>query len=107
MAEWVYIIEAKGQNLFKVGFTAGEPVDRLYNLQTASPHELDLLIAFSNADGRLMERMLHVVLEKRRTVGEWFSCPREEMLDAIMHLFAGALSHHGIMQIRSSSLQCS
>ncbi len=55
----------------KVGFTAGNPMSRLKNLQTGCPMPLTLIgFVMGTAGG---EQTLHDVLRDRRTVGEWFT----------------------------------
>jgi hypothetical protein len=107
MIGWVYVIEAMGQNLFKVGFTTRDPEARLQQLQTASPHKLDLLTAFSCKNPPQLEAALHQMLEQHtnRVQGEWFAFPREEMLVCMMHFFGGLAQGAGLIRFRSSSLE--
>jgi hypothetical protein len=107
MSGWVYVIEAKGQHLFKVGFTTTDPEDRLRQLQTGCPHKLELLTAFSCENPPQIEEALHQMLERHahRVQGEWFALPREEMLDCMMHFFGGLAQATGIISFRSSSLR--
>lgn len=108
MSGWTYVAEAVGQNLFKIGFTTTEdPDDRLRSLQIGCPHKLELLIAFHSPTPREFEVALQGAARVgiRHVHGEWFACPREEMLDAMMHFFAGVVDSLGIMKVRSSSIR--
>lgn len=101
---WVYVIEAKGQSLFKVGLTTREPSQRLAELQTSCPHELDLITAFrSNKNTRALEKMFHRMLEGHasRAQGEWFAVTRETILDMMMHFYAGIAQSAGLIEHRS------
>src|SRR5262245_20552920 len=106
MGGWVYVIEAKGANLFKVGFTTAQPEDRLRQVQTASPHKLELLTAFSCENPPQIEAVLHQLLEQhaQRVQGVWFAHSREGMLDCMMHFFGGLAQRAGVVRFRSSSL---
>src|SRR5262249_38624309 len=106
MGGWVYVIEELGQNLFKVGYTTTTPLDRLRQLQTGNGLKLDLLAAFTCEEPEKVEKALHRLLEAhtQRMKGEWFALPREQMLDVLMHLYAGIAQRAGAIQFQSSSL---
>lgn len=102
----VYVLEEMGQHLFKVGYTTTTPLGRLRHLQTGNGQKLDLLAAFTCEEPEKVEKALHRLLEARyqRMQGEWFALPREQMLDVLMHLFAGIAHQAGAMKFESSSL---
>lgn len=109
---WVYFIEADCQSLFKIGFTMGEPEERLRQLQTASPHPLVLLMAFKVDHPQIVEKHFQTIFENttRRTIGEWFACKREEVYGALAHFFAAWLNGLGVTEVRGAdtkSLPCS
>jgi hypothetical protein len=72
---WVYIVLA-GKSLFdaprcKIGFTKGNPRDRLKTLQCGSPVPLSL---FRYMQGKKeAERIFHETFAPLRLHGEWFS----------------------------------
>lgn len=107
MTGWVYVAEAVGQDLFKIGRTGGDPFDRLSQLQTGCPHRLDLVAAFSCSNPEEMEKAFHGILDaqKVRVIGEWFRLPRDQVLDMVMHFFASLLVSTGKFQFRSSSVR--
>lgn len=66
----IYFIEAVGTGLVKIGFTNRWVSQRLRELQTTSPHHLQLLHAFEGTAGD--ERAAHVKFAKLHHRGEWF-----------------------------------
>ena len=102
---WVYVIEAVGQHLFKVGLTAASPESRLRQLQTGSPHKLEILAAFTCEEPQRVEAELHRFLGSyagsQRSNGEWFSLTREAILEILMTLFAKLARGCSLAQIRA------
>lgn len=107
MTGWVYVAEAVGQDLFKIGRTGGDPFDRLSQLQTGCPHKLDLLAAISWPNPEELEKALHGLLDaqKVRVIGEWFRLPRHQVLDMMMHFLASLLVRAELIKFRSSSVR--
>lgn len=68
----IYIIEAEfeSKRMFKIGFTRGDPVERLKQLQVTSPVRLKLVKRFEG--GLADEKRLHDYLWCLRLHGEWF-----------------------------------
>ncbi|SRR6266508_811160 len=73
----VYAIAGGG--FIKVGFTAGDPEERLAALQTANPHELRLI---GISGGSLAdEQRIHEMIAGLQVRGEWFvDCPASRTL---------------------------
>jgi hypothetical protein len=67
----VYLIRAADTGYYKIGYTGGDPKDRLNNLQTGSPHPLSLVGSFSCV-GRKTEKLLHDFFSENRLSREWF-----------------------------------
>lgn len=68
---WIYFIEAVGQPLVKIGWSA-DPVGRLKSLLEQSPTEMRLI---TGCRGRLGdERRLHLKFHRLRQRSEWFRC---------------------------------
>lgn len=82
----VYLIRHSGDNAVKIGYTDGDPVDRLSSLQTASASVLELVTTIPDAP-RQVEQALHAKFAdlRVRPNGEWF---RD---DAVIH---GAFKEH-------------
>lgn len=70
---WVYVIDGKGVQGVKIGWTGGEPAKRLADLQTGSPVELQVRYAIRGS--RADEQAIHLLLDEHRTRGEWFGKP--------------------------------
>lgn len=66
----VYVLRAKGTNLVKIGFTAGDVEERRRALQTGCPHELVVELTFAGTMED--ERRAHAIHHEQRLVGEWF-----------------------------------
>ena len=107
MASWVYVIEAVGQNLFKVGLTTNSPENRLRQLQTSSPHKLDILTAFTCSEPERIENEFHCFLDShpdsQHSHGEWFSLTRESMLEIMMAFFGLLAQGEGLTLIKAPS----
>lgn len=71
----VYFIEAVGAGLVKIGFTDGDPTDRLKQLQTGCPHPLRLKGAVQGDARR--EKAYHAQFAHLREGGEWFRLTTE------------------------------
>lgn len=69
----IYIIRAIGTNMFKVGYTAGDPEKRLSQLQTGCPHKLEIYRIIDGA-GREVEKQIADDLTdfSANGGGEWF-----------------------------------
>lgn len=70
--EFVYVIHATGTSLIKLGYSTN-PQKRLSELQTASPHKLQILASWPG--NRAREKRLHRHMAQFRREGEWFEVP--------------------------------
>lgn len=66
----IYFALASGTDLVKIGFTSGDPLKRLGELQTGCPHKL-VLLGTSWGDEQ-KEASLHAEFKDVRVSGEWF-----------------------------------
>ncbi|WP_329103269.1 GIY-YIG nuclease family protein [Streptomyces sp. NBC_01439] len=66
----VYVIAMDGSQLVKIGYTAGNPVQRMAGLQTGLPVALSLL--WHREGSRALESALHARFAEHRVRGEWF-----------------------------------
>lgn len=73
----VYVLRAKGTNMVKIGFTAGDVEERRRALQTGCPHELVVELTFAGTMED--ERRAHMIHRERRGVGEWFDLAEEQV----------------------------
>lgn len=69
---YVYIVHCKGSDLYKIGISKSKPNNRLSNLQSGCPFELDMIhIGLCDHYG-LLESEIHKRYSKHRVRGEWF-----------------------------------
>jgi len=79
MADKVYVLKAQGKDLFKIGYTTGNPVDRLKTLQTGCPFRLQLHRVLERPDAADLEKQLHAEFADERTHGEWFAIEAQQL----------------------------
>jgi len=66
----IYFVLAPNYFRIKIGYTSGDPVDRLRQLQSGSPESLQLLGSLSGS--RVIEKWIHHHFDHLRQKGEWF-----------------------------------
>lgn len=66
----IYFAQAEGTDLIKIGFTAGNPVKRIGELQTGCPHKLVLVAAVEG--NKRLEAKWHTDFAADRVNSEWF-----------------------------------
>lgn len=66
----IYFIQDEGSLLIKIGYTGGDPTERMRSLQTANGSRLVLIAAIPGEPKD--ERSLHERFAGSRAVGEWF-----------------------------------
>lgn len=65
-----FVVAGEAQEWVKIGFTAGDPRQRLKSLQTGCPLKLELIGAVPATVKA--EAEIHDVLKEERGLGEWF-----------------------------------
>lgn len=73
-----YVIEAIGEQLYKIGRTGGDPRARLARLRTMSPTPLALVLTL---DHQRWEDVLHHHYRDKRRHGEWFALTRTDLAE--------------------------
>lgn len=73
-----YVIEAVGEQLYKIGRTGGDPLARLQRLRTTSPVALELVLVL---DHPMWEDVLHHHYREQRRHGEWFALTSTDLAD--------------------------
>lgn len=76
----IYFIQAQGIGHIKIGFTDGDPLVRMSQLQPSSPVPLVLMATTSGTQE--VEKQLHKRFAEHRVRGEWFK-PVSELLTYI------------------------
>ncbi len=70
----IYFVRATSSGLIKIGYTGGDPLARMADLQTGSPERLEL---FAVIEGdQKFEAELHKEFARSRSHGEWFKPSR-------------------------------
>lgn len=70
--EWVYIIQAIPQGIYKIG-RANNLESRLLALQSSNHCELRVTHKFTTSKSREAEKALHAIFEDKKVRGEWYS----------------------------------
>lgn len=70
---YVYLIEDRNNNCFKIGVTKGDPEKRLKKLQTGNPSKLELKYLYECEYPYRLESMLHTHYKSYNELNEWFS----------------------------------
>jgi hypothetical protein len=73
---YTYVIEAVGEQLYKIGRTGGDPHVRLQRLRTMSPVPLELVLVL---DHLAWEDVLHHHYRDKRQHGEWFALTTQDL----------------------------
>ena len=68
----IYLIRAKKTDLYKIGYTNGDPEERMKSMQTGCPYELEIIE--TSLGGKEKEKRFHHFFKdhKTRDKGEWF-----------------------------------
>lgn len=80
----IYLLQAEGTDLYKIGIT-GKPIEyRIKELQTGNGNKLVLISEFKTEFDYLFERTLHRHFELQKTEGEWFNLTLEQVKSFII-----------------------
>ena len=99
----IYFIEQEGR-FVKIGYTDGDPCERLSAMQIGNPHELKLRVVMEGSERD--ERTLHDEFEAYRVRGEWFVMSpdilkRAKELGARRHCVSPVTEDPGFMAVFS------
>lgn len=82
----VYFARVGRDGPIKIGFTGGDPLDRIADLQTGCPWPIALIGAVPGTTQD--EACLHMLFPELRLEGEWFR-PEDRLMMAIAEILAG------------------
>ena len=68
----LYVFNAEGTVLYKIGFTSGSVNNRLRQLQTGSGYKIIIIWFADIENARLVEKTTHRFYSNYKTIGEWF-----------------------------------
>lgn len=66
------VIDPNVKYLYKIGFTRGNPENRLKALRTGNPHRMEIMRVFETDFNTKLEANLHNRFKSKRTTLEWF-----------------------------------
>lgn len=69
---YVYVINCKGTDFYKIGMSKKRPLSRVSSMQTGCPFELDMIHMGVCDHYSLLEKELHKRYAKHKVRGEWF-----------------------------------
>ncbi len=84
----IYVINARGTGIRKIGITDRGMDTRLNELQTGSFYDLVVEMTTDTRMYREIERLVHAKFSARHVRGEWFEVSLKEACDAIGKLVA-------------------
>jgi hypothetical protein len=70
---YVYLIHAVGTKKFKIGKSRANVLRRIDQLQSGSPIRLRYVYHACVDDMNRIERELHLLFDRFRSIGEWFT----------------------------------
>jgi hypothetical protein len=82
MTKWIYLLKTEsdlGDIFYKIGITQKDPLERVKELQTGNPHEIELIQMFKSKYAFKVESSLHRRYNLTHKRGEWFSMDDEEI----------------------------
>lgn len=80
---FVYLLKTAGQDSFKIGITCANNVgNRIAQIQTNSPHNIECLGYIEVDDARSVEKALHESFSCKNIKREWFALTVEEAVAA-------------------------
>ena len=84
---YVYLIEDRNSNTYKIGVTKGDPKKRLKKLQTGNSFELEIKYLYECEYPYRLETMLHTHYKLVNELNEWFALENpNEFLDKCAQL---------------------
>jgi hypothetical protein len=66
------VIDSNVDEVYKIGFTRGDPNKRLKALQTGNPHRMELINQFETKFNTKLEANLHQQFKSKKIMNEWF-----------------------------------
>lgn len=83
---YVYVIHCEGTTFYKIGISKKNYNDRLYNLQSGCPFELEMIYVSHSDDHRRLEKELHNKFKDKCVRGEWFDLDEASLNTLIKYL---------------------
>lgn len=81
---YVYLIHCKGTNYYKIGVSKLPTQNRLSNLQSGCPFELEMLHIQHCWNYYVIEKQIHKILKEKNIRGEWFEIEPKDLTKIIL-----------------------
>jgi hypothetical protein len=82
---FLYVLQAKGTDLFKIGITESTPDKRIKEIQTGCPYKIETRVAFEVSTARDEEKYWHTKFKENRLNGEWFRLEKAQLREIQAH----------------------
>jgi uncharacterized Zn-finger protein len=77
--DWSETVIDDVDEIYKIGFTRGNPKKRLKALQTGNPHNMEILEQFETKFNTKLEANLHQIFKSKKIKNEWFLLESEDV----------------------------
>lgn len=77
----IYLIKIYNDSevLYKIGFTRGDPENRLKALETGNPNDMEIFKVFKTNFNTKIESAVHSRFKHKRVKNEWFRLNKEDV----------------------------
>lgn len=99
----VYFLRAGESGAIKIGYTAGDPLRRMADLQVGCPHRLEMIACIEGV--RSAEKKIQWALAAHKTVGEWFR-PHSAVIAAVDAAIANGVPVHTPKRAKPANDAC-
>ena len=82
-ADWSEIIFEDNKEIYKIGFTRGDPKKRLKALSTGNPHKMEIVKVFETNFNTRLEANLHQQFKSKKIKNEWFMLDKDDVSNFI------------------------
>ncbi len=70
---------SKDKDIYKIGFTRGDPKKRLKALSTGNPHKMEIINVFETNFNTKLEANLHQQFKSKKIKNEWFMLDKDDV----------------------------
>lgn len=75
----IYLVKQENTQLFKIGVTKKNILERIFELQTGNPNKIILVDEFETKWNFKLENYLHNYFKLKHVNGEWFELNKEDI----------------------------
>lgn len=75
----LYILNQENTDLYKIGYTKNNVKERVKQLQTGSPLQLNIIFEYKSKFSNTIEKTLHRFMSHLNVNGEWFFLSQEDL----------------------------